>query len=299
MDYKAARSSYSALPPKKIQSGFPEVSTREPHLSGTLSTIPDLVDFDLEFYQTMRAREGAHPPDPHYFQRQTTIRPPMRSQIVNWLVGVHRSMHLHTDTLFTAVELIDLTLSRVDFPKSSFQLLGCAALLLAAKGEELRPPNPDRLTRAAAHSITLRDLEDMQERIADTLQYQTTPLHSAHFLERFLRLTNSVTKLAMIAHFVNETALLDEAAIGILPSLRAAAAVALAMSLSGDRSRWADLMEGATGYVAADLQPVSDILLGCIRKFDGTECQAIHHKYSRAALGAVRELAFSESVRLE
>jgi hypothetical protein len=260
--------------------------------------LPKTADFDLAFYEAMRKREGAHPPDARYFQRQTAIRPAMRSLIVDWLVGLHRAMRLHRDTLFTAVELIDLTLSRADFPKSAFQLLGCAALLLAAKVEELRPPSTDQLIRATGHAFPVQELEDMEARVAQTLQYQTAPLHAAHFLERILRLTASSTEFAMLAHFVNETALLDEAAIGLLPSLRAAAATALAMTLGRAENRWGDLMETATGYSAAVLQPVSDILLGSIHKFRATKCQAIQRKYSLTALGAVSGFDFPENLIL-
>jgi hypothetical protein len=57
-------------------------------------------------------------------------------------------------------------------------------------------------------------------------------------------------------------------------------------------------MERATGYAVAELQPVSDVLLGCIWKVKETNYQAIQKKYSTAALGAVGEFTFPESVIL-
>jgi hypothetical protein len=118
-------------------------------------------------------------------------------------------------------------------------------------------------------------------------------------MKRFLRLIAPSTKLTMLAHFVNETALLDDAIIGTVPSLRAAAVVALAMTMERGPGQWTPEMRDNTGYELVGLQPVIVKLLAAVRKFNASRFLGIHKKYSVVPLCSVSELDYPESLELE
>jgi hypothetical protein len=259
----------------------------------------DARHFDLEVYAFMRSRECERLPNSQYFDEQTSARPMMRAVIVDWLIEMHKNLKMHTDNLFTAVELFDLVLSRMDCPKPLLQLVSSASLLICAKIDEPHPVRVEKLVSMANNGFTTKELTDMEARIFKLLDCQVNPIHSSHFLKRFLRLISASTKRVMIAHFINETALLDEAFIGMVPSLRAAAVIATVLALDRGPGQWTQSLVDNTGYTVHDLQPTIPLLLNAVRKFNRSRLQAIHKKYAIAPLCSVSELEYPESVNLE
>jgi hypothetical protein len=256
-------------------------------------------EFDPEVYRLMREREETYKPDPNYFRRQSSIRPVMRTTVIDWLVTVHKNLKLHTDTLFTAVTLLDLTLSRIDFPKSKFQLLSCVTLVLAAKGEEVHSPTPERIVKMTGNAYTVQEFAEIEAHVIEALESQVNPVQPCHFMKRFLRLMEPDTTVTMLAHYVNETALLDESVIGLRPSLRAAAAVAVALTMCNGPNQWTDNIKTSTGYSQAELQPMADLLLASVHQFGSSNYQAIRMKYGLIELAAVSEMHFPDSIQLE
>lgn len=71
-------------------------------------------------------------PRPNYMQRQSDITSNMRTILVDWLVEVAEEYHLHRETLFLAVNFIDRFLSVMAVQRSKLQLVGTAAMFIAA-----------------------------------------------------------------------------------------------------------------------------------------------------------------------
>jgi cyclin B len=62
----------------------------------------------------------------------------MRAILVDWLVEVQESFELNHETLYTAVKLLDIYLSRMHVRQSELQLVGATACLIASKiGEQM------------------------------------------------------------------------------------------------------------------------------------------------------------------
>ena len=57
----------------------------------------------------------------------------MRAILVDWLVEIQENFELNHETLYLAVKLTDLYLSRVEVDKELLQLLGSAAVFIASK----------------------------------------------------------------------------------------------------------------------------------------------------------------------
>jgi len=57
----------------------------------------------------------------------------MRAILVDWLVEVQENFELNHETLYLAVKLVDMYVSRVCTRKESLQLVGAVALFIASK----------------------------------------------------------------------------------------------------------------------------------------------------------------------
>lgn len=70
-----------------------------------------------------------------YMEQQNEITQDMRAVLVDWLVEVQESFELNHETLYSAVRLVDLYLSRSTVNKENLQLVGTTAMLISSKFE--------------------------------------------------------------------------------------------------------------------------------------------------------------------
>lgn len=79
-------------------------------------------------------------PKPGYMSKQPDITNGMRSILVDWLVEVSDEFKLEAQTLHLAVTITDRFLSVMSVMRSKLQLVGTASMFIAAKFEEIYPP---------------------------------------------------------------------------------------------------------------------------------------------------------------
>ena len=72
--------------------------------------------------------------------RQPDLTVSMRAVLVDWLVEVTDEFSLHPDTMFMAIGIVDRFLSATSVLRSRLQLVGTTAMYIAAKMEEISPP---------------------------------------------------------------------------------------------------------------------------------------------------------------
>lgn len=68
-----------------------------------------------------------------YMEQQVYLSRWMRALLVDWMVEVQESFELNHETLYLAVKLVDLYLSKMVVSKDTLQLLGAASLFIASK----------------------------------------------------------------------------------------------------------------------------------------------------------------------
>lgn len=73
-----------------------------------------------------------HRPKPGYMKKQPDITYSMRAILVDWLVEVAEEYRLHSETLYLAVSFIDRFLSYMSVVRAKLQLVGTAAMFIAA-----------------------------------------------------------------------------------------------------------------------------------------------------------------------
>ncbi|KAH7461662.1 hypothetical protein BFJ63_vAg18002 [Fusarium oxysporum f. sp. narcissi] len=86
-----------------------------------------------DIMQHMRQMEDETLPDVSLIDMQEDIQWPMRPYLIDFLIEAHAAFGLLPETLFLTVNLLDRYCSKRVVYKQHYRLVGCAALLIAAK----------------------------------------------------------------------------------------------------------------------------------------------------------------------
>lgn len=83
---------------------------------------------------------------------------------------------LVTETLYLTISYIDRFLSVKGINNSDFQLLGVACMCVAAKYEEIHPPQMEKFSYITDHVCTVDDISDAEAEVLEALQFRlSTP----------------------------------------------------------------------------------------------------------------------------
>lgn len=89
-------------------------------------------DYAFDIFNYLKEREDEFQIE-NYLQMQPHLTRWMRTLLVDWMVEVQESFEMNHETLYLAVKIVDIYLSKVQIEKEKLQLVGCAALFLASK----------------------------------------------------------------------------------------------------------------------------------------------------------------------
>ena len=160
----------------------------------------------------------------------------MRGILVDWLVEVAAEFRLVSDTLFSAVGLVDRVLSLRPVPRARLQLVGVACMLLAAKYEEIYAPQVDEFVFITDNTYSRDELLNAEAEALGDLSFSLSAPTAKTFLRRFVKAAlgdglgspEADARLPPLAAYVCELALLEYDAVAFLPSQVAAASVVVA-----------------------------------------------------------------------
>lgn len=183
---------------------------------------------------------------------QTEIQWFMRPYLLDFLVEAHAAFQLIPETLFLAVNLLDRYCSRRVVYKRHYQLVGCAALLIAAKYGDKKDRVP-----------TVRELKSMCCSLYDDEMFtqmewhvlQTLDWHVGHpTIDAFLQLAlidcPYDAEVENMTLYIAEIALFHKEFVSTRPSVLARSALALARCILGrtqaKMSEWAGAYDPQT-----------------------------------------------------
>ena len=126
----------------------------------------------------------------NYMVEQTDISEQMRLILVDWLVSVHRRFKLLQETLFLCIYIVDKYLSMTHISRERLQLVGVSALFIAAKYEEIYPPDLAAFANTTARAYTNSDILTMEGSIINALNFQITVPSPFRFVQWYARLAN-------------------------------------------------------------------------------------------------------------
>lgn len=96
----------------------------------------------------------------------------MRGILLDWLIDLHLKFKMFPQTLYATSTIIDLYLSKREATKENLQLIGTAALYIAAKYEETyQVPDLEDLVHFSAKAFTREQIVKMEAEIIEALDF--------------------------------------------------------------------------------------------------------------------------------
>lgn len=215
-----------------------------------------VADCAQSIYLNMRAEEERIMVDPGYLKKvQTEIKDTSRAFLIEWIIDVHRKFRLVPESLYVTQHIIDQFLSRKQIQKSQLHLLGVTTLLIAAKYEEIYPPDMRDFLTVSENKFNKAQVVEMEKNILQTIEFRVTAPSAYRFLQRFRRLSVALNddEVFFYAQYLQEISLLDASLLRFKPSELAAAALILASKQLKKQNCWNKEVEKFAGYSEADL----------------------------------------------
>lgn len=134
--------------------------------------------------------------------RLTEVTEAMRAILLDWIVDVHLKFKMFPQTLFIVAAIVDKYLSLKTVRKDELQLLGAAALLVAAKYEETyQVPESNELVSLSARAFSKGDLLRMEADILKALDFNLIFSTPYHFLAPLAKIVSYDPKKFCLAHY--------------------------------------------------------------------------------------------------
>merc|ERR1719400_2774131 len=186
-------------------------------------------EYSADILAHVKRTELNNLPKRNYMTKQPDITFPMRAILVDWLVEVSEEYKLHTETIFLAVNYIDRFLSYMSVQRARLQLVGTACMFIAAKYEEIYPPDVTEFVYITDDTYTKKQVLRMEHLVLGVLEFNVTVPTSFFFANRMCELFKMDQKSLHLATYLNELSLLHgDKFLQFSPSLMAAASLALA-----------------------------------------------------------------------
>ncbi|CAK4131538.1 unnamed protein product [Aphanomyces euteiches] len=213
--------------------------------------------YAAEIHKYYFAAEKLRLASPNYMLDQVDINTKMRSILIDWLVDVHYKYSLLEQTLHIAVSLIDRHLEKnLTLPRARLQLVGITALFIAAKYEEIYPPEAKDFVKITDNAYTLQELFQMEEELLRSIGYRVTVPTSYQFMNRFLKATKTKDqKIQLYANYLVDRSLQEYKLLRYPPSMIAASGVYLARALMEQHPIWSPTAEYHSTYSTAAMRP--------------------------------------------
>merc|ERR1719291_357530 len=246
-----------------------------------------VVEYVQDIYNYLRQVEREQSIDADYLAGQNEIMPKMRSVLVDWLIGVHLQFHLPQETLYTTVAIIDrylqVEVERGSVSRAKLQLVGVAAMLVAAKYEEIYAPEVKDFVYITDRAYTEKDILRMEIRILATLKFDLGRPLPLHFLRRASKAGGVEAATHTLAKYIVELSLGVYNLCDLPPSRLSAAALALAMRMldpaSSLESVWGSSLIHYTKYTLEEIRPTIERLAVILVNAPTAKLATVYQKY--------------------
>lgn len=244
-------------------------------------------EYRADIYNYLRTAETLHRPKAGYMKKQPDITYSMRSILVDWLVEVAEEYRLQSETLYLAVSYIDRFLSYMSVVRAKLQLVGTAAMFIAAKYEEIYPPDVGEFVYITDDTYSKKQVLRMEHLILRVLSFDLTIPTPLSFLMEYCTSNNLSEKSQFLAMYLCELSMLEaDPYLHFMPSLLAASSLALARHTLNEEV-WPHELELSSGYSLQDLRTCVICLQRTFLNAPNIQQQAIQEKYKSNKYGHV------------
>jgi len=259
------------------------------------NVLKNCMEYKEDILTYMRHLEKENKPKANYMKKQSDITASMRSILIDWLVEVSEEYRLQSETLYLAVNYTDRFLSQMSVLRGKLQLVGTASMYIAAKYEEITPPDVSEFVFITDDTYTKKQVLRMEHLLLKILDFKmSSPTISwflMHFL-RFIKLNTSLNstankhmfnRITNLSRYLCELTLIDaDTFLAYLPSQIAASAIYLSFYTLG-RS-WTKQVAETIGY-NHDLSELRSCIIDmhkAMQQAPNHPQQAIQEKYKQA-----------------
>jgi hypothetical protein len=184
---------------------------------------------------------GANPeqdetlPDANLIDMQREIQWFMRPYLVDFLIEAHAAFGLLPETLFLTVNLLDRYCSKRVVYKQHYQLVGCAALLIAAKygDKKDRVPQIHELNNMCCGLYDAGMFTQMEMHVLNTLEWAIGHPTVDFFTQLIVAEETDDREVEHMAAYICEIALYHRDFVSTKPSIMARASLTLARAILG------------------------------------------------------------------
>ncbi|XP_076041289.1 G2/mitotic-specific cyclin-B3-like isoform X2 [Oratosquilla oratoria] len=253
-------------------------------------------DYVMDIFSYYKEREAIFPVN-KYIENQPDISRSMRIILVDWMVEVQESFELNHETLYLAVKLVDLYLSKVVIKRESLQLVGSTALFIACKFDERVPPYVDDFLYICDDAYKRRELILMEMKMLKTIGFDLGIPLSYRFLRRFARCAKVSMEDLTFARYILEMSLMEYDLIDASDSMLGASALYLALKIKHSTD-WTPCLEYYSGYKKEDLYHMVHVLHNMVSQQPKSHIMTIRNKYSHKVFFEVAKTEIPEDLEI-
>jgi len=236
-------------------------------------------EYAMETFQYYKDREAPFRV-PDYMSAQMEITDVMRAILVDWLVEVQESFELNHETLYTAVKMTDLYLSKKQVRKEDLQLVGATSCLIACKVDERIPPMVDDFLYVCDDAYTRDQLMKMERKMLGVVGFDLGYSLSYRFLRRFGRVCKVTMPVLTLARYILELSLMEYSVnVDISESEVAAGCLVLAFKMKGIKG-YGSTLTYYSGFELTELDSMVQKLLTMLQKPAKDNLKTVRSKYS-------------------
>lgn len=248
--------------------------------------------YAMDIFNYLKDRERLFPIG-DYMDRQVCLSRWMRALLIDWMVEVQESFELNHETLYLAVKLVDLYLTKVTVGKETLQLLGAASLFIASKYDERIPPMVEDFLYICDGAYTQRELIRMEMSVLKVIDFDLGIPLSYRFLRRYARCAKVSMPTLTLARYILEYSLMDYSTIMFSDSKIAAAALLVALQMK-DLGGWTATLEYYSGYKVEDIKDIANLLNQGLHRKHKEALTTVRNKYSHKIFFEVAKLPLKD-----
>ncbi|KAK9054298.1 hypothetical protein SSX86_025376 [Deinandra increscens subsp. villosa] len=253
---------------------------------------------DIYDYLHNMEMERRRRPIPDYMKQvQKDVSANMRAVLIDWLVEVAEEYKLLSETLYLTISYIDRFLSVNVLNRQKLQLLGVSSMLIAAKYEEIKPPNTEDFSYITDHTYTKEEVVKMEADMLKALKFEMGNPTVKTFLRRLTEVAQKDyktpnLKLEFLGHYLAELSLLEYGCLKFLPSMVASSVTFLSRFTLKQKSHpWNLPLQQISGYKPSDLKECVQILHDLQLSRRAGNLVAVREKYKQHKFKCVSNLS--------
>ena len=207
-------------------------------------------EYQDDILDHMESMEADTIPDVTFIDMQTEIQWSMRPYLLDFLVEAHSSFQLLPETLHLAVNILDRYCSRRVVYKRHYQLVGCAALLIASKygDRKDRVPTVKELKSMCCSVYEEEMFTQMEWHVLVTLDWTVGHSTVDGFLQILLSEEVFDIQVEHMTSYICELALYHREFVSVAPSVLSRAGLALARRVLAKEVNNGDYWSGDYQY---------------------------------------------------